>query len=167
MIESQHITHEFIEQSCLRIEESLARVQQCVGMLNEHQLWMRPNENSNSVGNLVLHLCGNIRQYAIAALGETADTRRRDEEFSARGGYTGKELNARLTETVQEALMVIRAASPENLIKFRRIQSFDLSGIGIIIHVTEHFSYHTGQITFHTKAILDTDTGYYSGFVLT
>ena len=85
-------TKEFIEQSIYRMAENTKRIVKCAEEIDEIEIWKSANENSNSIGNIILHLCGNIRQYAISALGETKDIRERDKEFSTKTGYTKTEL---------------------------------------------------------------------------
>ncbi|HEY5407859.1 MAG TPA: DinB family protein, partial [Ginsengibacter sp.] len=154
---------EFISQSVYRINENTKRILKCLNEIDETETWQRSNENSNSIGNIILHLCGNIRQYAISALGETEDVRMRDKEFSARNGFTKNELFSELRSTVDEAVRIIESLNEERLLKTYSVQGFDLSGIGIIIHVTEHYSYHTGQIAFSIKQLKNKDLGFYAG----
>ena len=131
--------------------------------LEEIEIWKRPNENLNSAGNLILHLCCNIRQYAISSLVNVEDTRQRDKEFSANGGYSKKELVEKLVTTVNEAKNIIQNIRSEELLRKRHVQGYFYSGLGIIIHVTEHYSYHTGQIIFWTKLLRNKDLGFYTG----
>lgn len=157
---------EFKTQSIFRMEESTTRMVRCLNELEEVEIWMWPNAASNSVGNLVLHLCGNIGQYIISSLGGNPDTRNRDAEFSAKSGFNRTELISKLKATVTEAIDIINHTDEENLLRIRSVQGFNLSGIGIIIHVTEHCSYHTGQIAFWTKLLKDKDLGFYAGIDL-
>ncbi len=157
------LVNEFINQSNHRILESLERVKKCFHELGEEEIWHRPNESSNSIGNLILHLSGNIGQYIVSGLGDNPDARNRDAEFSAEGGTTKEELIRLLSDTVAKAAKIIGNQDEKQLVKIRSVQGFTLSGIGIIIHVTEHFSYHTGQIAFWTKLLKNKDLGFYAG----
>ena len=154
---------EFKEQSIIRIKENPPRIKKCLDRLSEKEVWQKANESSNSVAVLILHLCGNIRQYAISSLGDQPDGRNRSEEFSTEGGKTKAELLAKLESTVEEACDIIHQQSEEQLLRVRSVQGFELSGMGIIIHVTEHLSYHTGQIAYWTKILKDDDLGFYAG----
>jgi uncharacterized damage-inducible protein DinB len=158
---------EFKVQIILRMEENPPRIERCLTELSEAEIWQRPNPASNSVGNLILHLCGNIRQYAIASLGQGADQRQRDSEFAARDGYNKAELLEKLQNTVTAALETIRQTSDEEMLRVRSVQGFQMSGIGIAVHVCEHFSYHTGQIAFWVKLLKDKDLGFYGDLDLT
>src|SRR6476620_10546884 len=157
---------EFIAQAIHRIDENTQKLETCIQELNETEIWKRPNLHSNSVGNIILHLCGNIRQYAISSLGNSTDVRERDKEFSADGGYAGPELLKKLTDTIEQAKNVIQNTTEEELLRKRKVQGYTHSGIGIILHVTEHYSYHTGQIIFWTKLLKDKDLGFYAGIDL-
>lgn len=154
---------DFVRESLSRLHENTPRIAKCLDQLSEVEVWQRPNGSSNSMGNLILHLCGNIRQYIISGLGGQPDIRIRDAEFEARDGYTKKELLQRLDDTLREADLVIRRADEGSLLAKRTVQGYHLSGIGIIIHVVEHYSYHTGQIAFWTKLLRDQDLGFYAG----
>ena len=145
-----------------RLELSLSRIEACLGKLTEEQVWARGSENENAIGNLVLHLAGNVRQWIVAGVGGAADTRQRDGEFSACGGSSIPELQERLRGTVGEAAAVIAAVAPERLAERVVIQKYDVSVLEAIYHVVEHFSMHTGQIIFATKLLTGSDLGFYS-----
>ena len=157
---------EFISQSVFRLRENTPRIGKCLDMLSDSEVWMRPNEASNSIGNLILHLCGNIRQYAVSSLSGVEDVRQRDLEFAARDGLTRAELFAKLSETVDRAVKTIESLDEAGLLAVRSVQGFNLTGVGIIVHVTEHYSYHTGQIAMRTKEIRNADLGFYAGINL-
>ncbi|VAW11022.1 hypothetical protein MNBD_BACTEROID03-2103 [hydrothermal vent metagenome] len=159
----EELTKEFISQSIYRLDESMRMLQISLESITEEEFWKKPNRSLNSIANILLHLCGNITQYAIASLGEKPDIRERDKEFSVESGYTKAELLVKLIATVEAAKMVISTASPTQLIKKRKVQGFDFSGIAIIVHVVEHLSYHTGQIAFWTKQLKNSDLGFYKG----
>ena len=156
-----HFAKVFIEESIFRMEENNERIQKCLAMLSEEEVWQKPNASSNSIGNLILHLCGNIRQWVIASLGNNEDDRKRDVEFSATGGFTKDELLQKILSTVAEANQTMRNLSESELLMKKSVQGFEHSGIGIIIHVVEHYSYHTAQIAFWTKILKDKDLGFY------
>lgn len=157
---------EFTQQAVYRITENTKRIVKCLEEIDETEVWQRPNENSNAIGNIILHLCGNIRQYAISSLGKKEDIRVRDKEFSAKDGFSKKELSIRLESTIDEAIVIIKNLDEPALIKSYFVQGFKLSGIGIIVHVTEHYSYHTGQIAFWIKLLKNKDLGFYAGIDL-
>ncbi len=162
----QEFVKEFLEQSIDRIDQNTPKIIKCLHELEEEEIWKRPNNASNSVGNLILHLCGNITQYIISSLGETKDIRERDKEFSAEGGYSRSELINRLSSVIEKAKDIIRNMDEEKLLKKRSVQGFQSSGMGNIIQVTEHYSYHTGQIAFWAKLLKDKDLSFYGGIDL-
>jgi uncharacterized damage-inducible protein DinB len=161
-----NISKELIKQSVYRFELNLPRIEKCLNELSDEEIWQKPNSSSNSIGNLILHLCGNITQYIISGLGGKTDERNRDSEFSAEGGISKNELREKIKSTVTDAVHVMKNISEDDLLHVKSLQGFDVSGIANIIHVVEHFSYHTGQITFWTKCIKDKDMGFYSGMDL-
>ncbi|WP_422861272.1 DinB family protein [Flagellimonas sp. W118] len=160
------IRKEFIENACYRMDESLRMIKTCLDRLPENVIWQKPNEVTNSIGNLILHLCGNITQYGIASLNGLEDNRNRDEEFSILSGYSKNELLNKLVATISKAKKSISEAPIEELLKKRYVQGFEFSGIGNIVHIVEHLSYHTGQIALWTKLLNNTDLGFYDGINL-
>jgi uncharacterized damage-inducible protein DinB len=152
----------FLDCSVRRLELSLSRIEACLEKLSEEQVWARGSENENAVGNLVLHLSGNVRQWIVSGVGGAPDTRERDGEFSARGGGSVSELKERLRGIVTEAAAVIGAVTPERLAERVVIQKYELSVLEAIYHVVEHFSLHTGQIIFATKLLTGSDLGFYT-----
>jgi len=160
------VSREFIEQSIHYIGLNTPRIEKCLADLTEEEVWNQPNESTNSIGNLILHLCGNITQYILSSIGGSSDHRERDKEFSTKGGLSKGELLQKLQHTISSAVSVIRNCDEDSLVKVRSVQGFNLSGIGIIIHVTEHYSYHTGQIALLTKMLRNKDLGFYSGMDL-
>jgi uncharacterized damage-inducible protein DinB len=157
---------EFTAQAIKRINQSTEKITTCLQQLEEKDVWVSPNENLNSIGNLVLHLCGNIRQHIISALGGEKDTRARDLEFSTTGGLSKSELIAKLQYTAGEATKVIERMGEQELLKKRIAQGVSHSGVDSIVHVTEHYSYHAGQIIFLTKLFKNIDLAFYAGIDL-
>ncbi len=156
--------HEQIKtESIRRLRESQERLVKCMHLLGDDLVWRRPNAHVVSVGNLVLHLCGNVGQWVNSTLGKTTDNRVRDSEFAEQGPLPITELVLRLGETLDQAVRTITVLTPNDLTTSWSVQGFAESGTAILLHVVEHFSYHTGQVTLHTKLMLDLDTGYYSG----
>jgi len=142
------------------LEESIPRIKQCLVELSIEQIWHRPNDNSNAVGNLVLHLCGNVRQYLISSIGSKVDTRERQKEFDARD--ISKDA---LLKEIEILAIEIEQAIPfitnQELERQRSVQGFEMTGLSIVVHVIEHFSYHTGQIAYFTKMVKDMDLKFY------
>lgn len=142
-------------------EDFLPKIERCVGLLSDEQIWWRANEQSNSIGNLLLHLSGNVQQWIVCGLGGADDGRDRDSEFAQRATISRAELFNRLKQTVDDAVTVLGKLDPNTLTKKRRIQGLDVSMIEAILHVVEHFSMHTGQIILMTKMFTETDLAFY------
>jgi uncharacterized damage-inducible protein DinB len=151
----------FIECSSKKLEQLLLRIRDCVNKLTPEQIWARGGESENAIGNLVLHLNGNVRQWIVSGVGGAPDSRMRDAEFDARGGLGSAELMDRLTATVREAIAVIARVTPERMTEHVTIQKYDVTVMEAIFHVVEHFSQHTGQIIFATKMLTGEDLGFY------
>jgi len=148
------------------IEEGLSRIEKCFSLLTEDQIWHQQNENSNSMGNIVLHLCGNIAQYIHSGIGGKEDLRQRDDEFKLSSRMDSKELLIKIQHVVQEANRIVSGLDPRVFSEDRKVQGFDENVTSIIVHVIEHYSYHIGQLTYYTKYVTDKDTGYYAGLDL-
>jgi uncharacterized damage-inducible protein DinB len=164
---SDQLRDAFIQDVIVRLyDESLPRVLKCLDQLSDEQIWWRPNESSNSIGNLVLHLNGNVNQWIYSGLGGFPDTRHRQTEFDERSVIDRRMLAELLTETMERIQPVILNISIDQLLSKRAVQTFEETGISILIHVTEHFSYHTGQIAYITKMLMDKSLGFYEGIKL-
>lgn len=135
------------------------RIRLALGKLSPEELWWRPNERSNSIGNLLLHLAGNARQWIVSGVGGEPDTRRRDEEFEASGGVSAEAALAVLEEAVADVDRILRRLDPATLGERRTIQGNDVSVLDAIYHVVEHFSMHTGQILYIAKLRSGEDLG--------
>jgi hypothetical protein len=135
-------------------------IDRCLSLLTEKEIWWRPNAASNSAGNLVLHLCGNVRQWIISGLGGAPDLRVRDKEFAERGPIPRRVLAARLRKTVAEAGRVLNRLSGDALLRKYFIQGHRVTGLVAAAHVYEHFSHHAGQIIYITKLKRDKKLGF-------
>lgn len=142
-------------------EDFMPKIRKCVNGLSEEEVWWRPNDHSNSVGNMLLHLCGNVRQWIISGVGQTKDARMRDQEFSERGPIPTEQLLGKLESTVREARVVLEGLEPGRLTEMRHIQVYDTTVLQAVFHVVEHFSGHTGQIIYVTKLLKDRDCRFY------
>jgi len=148
------------------LELNLPRIKKCLDILTEEECWQRPNAATNSIGNLIIHLCGNITQYIHHGLGGDPDHRERDKEFSAIGGWNKEQLLAKLESVIKRAVEVMNQMTEADLVKGYEIQGFELTGFGVVIHVVEHYSYHVGQIAQWTKIVRDQDLGFYADYDL-
>jgi hypothetical protein len=137
------------------------RMKTCVESLTIEQIWWRPNEASNSIGNLLLHLNGNVRQWLVTSFNHSEDKRNRPAEFAAQEGSTAKELLDRLGATLDEAAQVLERLTPAELLSNYEVQGYHANGVYVVYHVIEHFGIHYGQIAYITKYLSGKDLGFY------
>ncbi len=145
------------------MRRNLQGISRCVNLLEEAELWKDFNSNLVSIGNLLLHLSGNLSQYILSGLGGESYTRQRAREFSDKPQLSKAELLASFTQTVERAVRVVEALSSECLTRLYVIQGTERSGARALFSAVEHLSYHTGQITFAVKHLKDVDVGYFAG----
>ena len=152
----------FLEESRRYLTREYAvKIRLCLDDLTDDDLWWRPNEQSNSIGNLLLHLAGNIRQWIVSGVGGAPDQRRRQAEFDERGPMPREELLRRFDEAMAEADAVLRGLDPAVLGESRLIQGRETNVLRAVYHVVEHFGMHTGQIVYITKLRTGRDLAFY------
>jgi uncharacterized damage-inducible protein DinB len=159
----EQIPADFLDYSARRLETLNKEIATCLGKLTEQQIWHRGAPHENSIGNLLLHLEGNVRQWILHGLDNQTDVRRRDDEFTLTPSADCRTAFSGLTAAVAEARQVIASLSPVRL-----TEVIDPQPTGIARHVTilsaiyrivTHFAYHTGQIVLLTKQLTGTDLG--------
>ena len=128
----------------------------CLGKLSEEQIWQRNGANENAIGNLVLHLCGNVQQWIGYSIGGDPDTRNRPAEFSATH-MTRPELQEKLGGTIDHALDILRQFPPDRLADAVMTQRGASTALDAIYQVVGHFQQHSGQIMFATKQMSGED----------
>lgn len=139
----------------------LPKLENCLKILTDEQVWWRPNSESNSIGNLCLHLSGNVRQWIVSGLGGEVDVRTRQTEFDQRGMISREELLSTLRQTLEDVDSVLSNFQLERCLERLEIQKTKVTALEAIFHVTEHFSMHTGQIILLTKMLSQEDLGFY------
>jgi uncharacterized damage-inducible protein DinB len=155
-------THAFLDYSRAKlIDQSWARMRSTVESLTDEQIWWRPNEASNSIGNLLLHLNGNVRQWLITSFNRHIDSRQRHAEFAERDHLPGRTLLERLGATLDEAALTLGRLTADDLAATLNIQGYTVSGLDAVYHVVEHFSLHYGQIVYIAKQLRGEDLGFY------
>jgi uncharacterized damage-inducible protein DinB len=155
--------HAFVEQSRKYLRDDyLPRLRKALARLPEDDLWWKPNEASNSTGNLLLHLAGNVRQWIVSGVGRQPDVRQREAEFAADGGPGREQLLAQLEEALAEVDDVLARLRPTMLAERRTIQGNDVTVLEAVYHVVEHFSMHAGQILYIVKLRTGTDLRFWS-----
>jgi Protein of unknown function (DUF1572) len=137
------------------------RMRSCVESLTDEQIWWRPNGASNSVGNLLLHLNGNVRQWLVASFNRLDDPRNRPAEFNASEHIPGAQLIRQLEDTMQQAASVLSRLTEADLLTRFDIQGRNVTGLAAVYQVVEHFGLHYGQIIYVTKMLRGEDLGFY------
>jgi len=142
-------------------KDFLPKIESCIERLTDEEIWWRANEHSNSIGNLLLHLSGNVGQWIVSGLGDTPDSRVRQQEFDERSHIPKQELITKLRQAIEQADIVLAKLNPNSLLENRTIQGKEVSVMYAIYHVVEHFAMHTGQIMLLTKLNSGKDTSFY------
>jgi uncharacterized damage-inducible protein DinB len=160
----QSFTREFLDFSRNKLcVEFWPRTCKCLDALTQDQIWWRPNENSNSIGNLLLHLNGNLRQWVLGPLGRRENHRDRDSEFAQCSQLETGALRGALDAGVREFDVLLANLNPDQLAQRYEIQGRqNISGLEAIYHVVEHFAMHHGQIVYITKMLTGSDLGFYA-----
>jgi uncharacterized damage-inducible protein DinB len=141
----------YLAEARRRLADRHDRIRHCLQQLTDVQIWWRPQEPMNSIGNLVLHLCGNVRQWLIAGIPQAPDSRNRPQEFAERGPLARDELTRRLDTVIREADTVLAGVSDAQLLERRRIQGFDETVLSAIFDSVAHFHGHTQEIVYITR----------------
>ena len=142
------------------LEQYWPRMKKAVETLTDEQVWWRPNEASNSIGNLMLHLNGNVTQWIVASFNRQQDARNRPAEFAAREGVSAAELIATLGATVERAGETMARLTEADLVATYEIQGFTVSGVQAVYQVIEHFALHYGQVLYIVKQVQGRDLGF-------
>jgi hypothetical protein len=133
----------------------------CLGKLTEEQIWKRGGPHENSIGNLLLHLEGNIRQWILHGIDNQPDVRRRDDEFTLTPSIHSSAAFTNLTATINESRQVIATLPPARLTEIVDPQptgTWRHTTILVAIYkVVSHLEYHVGQIVLLTKQLYGTD----------
>ena len=150
-VHERDVVAAFRNAACGELEAAVMKIRHCLAQLDDAQLWWQPAEDMNAIGNLLLHLCGNVRQWIVAGVGGAPDTRRRWEEFEQREPIAKAELTDRLNSTVADAVKVLQSLSADGLCGRHRIQGFDVTGAEAIFDSIAHFRGHTQEIVHITR----------------
>ncbi len=163
MSQNNAVAEVFIRHARHRLmKDYYPKMVQCIDVLNEEDIWWRPNEISNSAGNLLLHLCGNMRQWIIHGIGKEKDVRERPEEFAEKGPIPKKELMNKLDETLLEVEQVLKNFDTSSILEPRTVQGYEENCLSVIFHVVEHFAQHLGQIIYITKMRQNVDLKFFN-----
>jgi uncharacterized damage-inducible protein DinB len=156
------VTQNFIAKSrALLRDDYLPKIERCLEELSEEDIWWRTHEEGNSIGNLLLHISGNARQWIVGGVGGAENRRIRQQEFDQREQIPRAELLDQLRQTLEEVEGVLERLDAEAMLESRQIQKYDVTVLEAIYHVVEHFAMHTGQIILLTKMLKKTDLRFY------
>jgi len=147
----------FKAESCFNLDYSLARITHAVSQLGEADVWWRPYEAANAPGNLLLHVCGNMRQWIVNNLTGQSDDRERPDEFAQRDPIPRDVLLDKLRDTVEQAKAAIQAADEAELMRVRYIQIAEVTGMGAVYHSVSHLEGHTQELIYIARLRLGTD----------
>jgi hypothetical protein len=152
----------FLSHSSTKLTQMAAQIEVCLQTLDADQVWTRGRPPQNSIGNLVLHLCGNIRQWFGSSIDGQPDIRQRDREFAASSRIDTSELISMLRATVSQALSILDKLPPHRLTEHVSTQDGERSVLEVIYQVVGHFQQHAGQIIFETKRLSGEDLKFYA-----
>jgi uncharacterized damage-inducible protein DinB len=133
------------------IKEYPIKLRHCVDALPRAAVWARPNEGSNSIGNLLVHLTGNVTEWILGGVGGQTITRDRAGEFEQKDGADASTLLDNLEAVLREADSVLASLTAQDLERSIMIQGRETTVLAAVYHVVEHFAMHTGQIILLTK----------------
>jgi uncharacterized damage-inducible protein DinB len=142
----------FIEDSRAFLRaDYLPKIERSLEALSDEDVWWRANEDSNSIGNLLLHLEGSTRGWIINTAGGSDSHRNRQQEFDERQQIPASELLTRLKRTLAEADDVLARLTMEELLERRKSAYKEVTVLWAVYHAVEHFAMHTGQIIMLAK----------------
>jgi len=150
----ESVERQFLSISARHLRDDyLPKIREAVELLSDEEIWAREGDTTNSIGNLLMHLTGNVRQHILSGIGERPDERNRPKEFSTKGGVPKAALMRDVEHAVLEAFHTIATLDPKRLSDEYVVQGNKVTVLQDIYHVVEHFAYHTGQIVHMVKAM--------------
>jgi uncharacterized damage-inducible protein DinB len=152
----------FLSHSTAKLTQMTGLMETCVLKLTPTQVWTRSSNAENSIGNLILHLCGNVRQWIGSSIGGQPDIRERDQEFALTVHLDTAELLGKLNHEVSNALSILDTLPRERLTEMVATRDGDRTVLEVIYQVVGHFQQHAGQIVFATKLLTGQDLKFYS-----
>jgi uncharacterized damage-inducible protein DinB len=149
------VSRQFLSDSrAFLTKDYLPKIERCVSQLTPEQIWFRANDSSNSIGNLLLHLAGSSRYWAIEVIGGEPIGRIRQQEFDRREPLSPDRLLADLRAAVADVDRRLAKVSAETLLENRNSHDEEVTVLWCVFHIVEHFSMHTGQILSMAKAFV-------------
>lgn len=133
------------------LDQSISRIRHCVEQLEAEQIWWCPAEGQNSIGMVLRHLSGNLKQWVVEGVPGLCGTRDRRAEFEAPANESCEQLVELLCQVVADAKQVLQSVTAAELQQNRSIQSFEVTALGAIMHSIPHFVGHTHQVVQLTR----------------
>lgn len=141
----------YLEESQKQFIKARDRVNHCLNQLDDADIWWTPQEPCNSIGIILQHVCGNLRQWVLSGVGGAPDTRNRPKEFVIEEKPPKAVMQKTFNEVLDGVLAVLKDLDPERLSEHHRIQGFDASLLGAIYVAVTHLDIHVGQILYITR----------------
>ncbi|HMB95932.1 MAG TPA: DUF1572 family protein [Tepidisphaeraceae bacterium] len=151
------VSDAFLHAARGELSKSLHKITHCLNQLNDEQIWHRPAAEMNSIANILIHLCGNLRQWIICGVGGANDVRNRQAEFDDRSMRSKKDLLAEFSDVIRQCDAVLAKVDRKNLLEMRRIQGFDVQLLGAIFSTCGHLQGHVQEIIHITRMQKGTD----------
>lgn len=151
MSTATEITAAFVEEARETLRRMRGKIEHCVGQLSDEDLNWRAFPGANSIGNIVTHLCGNVSQWIVAAVGQAPDHRDRPGEFAQELTVSRASLLAQLDSVIRAADAAIAGVTAETALAPRRIQGYDQTPLSATFHAVTHFEGHTHEIIYITR----------------
>ena len=155
MSKNEEVAQIYVAEMQYWLTNNVGKIKHCLSQLTDEQIWWRPQESMNSIANLILHLCGNIRQRIVATVGGEPDHRDRPSEFTEQGPIPKAELMRRLDEVAEGADAVLAQLGADQLVEARRYQGlskvFDGTVLSTVQHCLLHLGGHAQEIIYITR----------------
>jgi len=133
------------------VDDYPMQIGQCLDVITEADLWWRPDEKSNALGNILLHLIGSNRLYVGYGVGARSIERDRASEFTARGNPGRAAIVDAWNETVTMMREVLDGLSPSHLMETTDRTGKTTTIASILLHASHHTAAHMGQVVWITK----------------
>ena len=140
----------FARESHEAVDQELRRIAHSLDQLGEDDVWWRPVPCVNSIGTIIRHLCGNLRQRFLHGIGGEPDIRDRQAEFEETEHVSKAELVDELGSVVDQVHEVLDNIAGSVLLAERRIQGLDANGLSVIYSTVTHLEGHALQIAYIT-----------------
>lgn len=141
----------YLAESQKQFVKARDRVNHCLNQLDDEDIWWTPQEPCNSIGIILQHVCGNLRQWVLSGVGGAPDTRNRPEEFEMTERTPKVAVQQTVNEVFDDVLAILKNLAPGRLMEQKHIQGFDASLLGVVYVAVTHLDIHVGQILYITR----------------